>query len=149
MQKLSGTHPFDFSTDLKGTFPIDHRQGYVRVGIVVRDLLAGFKTDLVNLKIFLVDQIPRMVWQSLQLYLCQTLFPKTTSSVSLSVFVRLGIVVWVSLVSQRKTTAQMAVPHIKKFRAAFFSIGTLLDNRPRSFERSIGTYHAMNRNGKP
>ncbi len=46
--------------------------------------------------------MPRIVWQSLQLCLCQTRFPRTTSSVSLSVFVRLGMVVWVSMVSQMK-----------------------------------------------
>ena len=66
--------------------------------------------------------MPRIVWQSLQLYLCQTLLPDTTSSVSLSVLVRLGMEIWVSIVSQMKMAVQTTVPQIKKLRAVFLSI---------------------------
>jgi hypothetical protein len=47
---------------------------------------------------------------------------------ALALWVRLGMVVWVSIVSQIKRAVQITVPHIKKFLAAFFPIRNLLSS---------------------
>src|SRR5512143_3696502 len=61
--------------------------------------------------------MPKIVWQSLQLYFCQTRFPSTTSAVSFSSFVRLGNSLRESELTYRNPTDKMTVPAIKTFLA--------------------------------
>ena len=53
-QKFSRSHPTHLVAYLKGPLPVDYHKCDIGVGIVVGNLLAWLKADLINLKIFLV-----------------------------------------------------------------------------------------------
>jgi hypothetical protein len=53
-KELPRSHPSYFVPYVKSSFPVNHHKGYVRIRIVVWNLLTRLKTDLIHLKIFLV-----------------------------------------------------------------------------------------------
>jgi len=44
---------------MKGSFTMNRHECHIGIGIVLRNLLAWFKTDLIDLEVFSIDQISK------------------------------------------------------------------------------------------
>ncbi len=56
-KEFPGPHLAYFIADVESPLASTHRKGHVGIGVMLGNLLAGFKTDLVDLHVLLVHQV--------------------------------------------------------------------------------------------